>query len=505
MFLVGGAHPTCAIRPPPFSNEKDGAPSKRLTLHDVDVNMTEPKPKAHLLVVDDDRIILDSLAEFLRLEGYEVDTAASFAEAMQVIDRRIIELIISDVNMPGGNGFELLHVVRKKAPETAVIMMTGYGTIESAVEAIKMGAYDYLTKPIIDDELKLCVERGLAQQSILRENRILKERLDLRFGFDNLIGQDYRMRKVFDLIESVAQSDVTVLIQGASGTGKSVLAGVIHQRSDRRSEPFVEVSCGAIPETLLESELFGHVRGAFTGAVSNKAGKFKAAHGGTMFLDEISTASPALQIKLLRVLQSRQFEPVGSNQTETVDARVIVATNTDLQEEMRAGRFREDLYYRVNVVTVDIPTLAERLGDVPILAKHFLKRFSIQAKHKHEILGFDDEALEMLQRYAWPGNVRELENAVERAVVLSKGTYITVDDLPPKLIEQATIAEPPAMWEARPLKEALEGPEKRIIEAALRANGWNRQLTAEQLGINRTTLYKKMKRYGLDAEPLHAR
>jgi DNA-binding NtrC family response regulator len=320
---------------------------------------------------------------------------------------------------------------------------------------------------------------------------------------EGLIGQDYQMRKVFDLIESVAQSSVTVLIQGASGTGKSVIAGVIHQRSDRRDKPFVEVSCGAIPETLLESELFGHTRGAFTGAVSNKAGKFKAAHGGTVFLDEISAASPALQVKLLRVLQSHQFEPVGSNKTETADVRVIVATNVDLEAEMQAGRFREDLFYRVNVVTIDLPTLGERVVDIPLLADYFFKRISVEAKR--EILGFDDDTVQLLQRYPWPGNVRELENAIERAVVLCKGRYITADDLPPKVVEAAVTCELPVLYEPKPLKEALAGPERRIIEAALRANGWNRQLTAEQLGVNRTTLYKKMKRYGLEGEPAHVR
>ncbi|UCE60901.1 MAG: sigma-54-dependent Fis family transcriptional regulator [Phycisphaerales bacterium] len=466
--------------------------------------MTAPvERKPSILVVDDDCIILDSLGEFLRLEGYEVATASSFGEAVRVIDGQSIDLIISDVNMPGGNGFELLHVVRKKAPETAVIMITAYGTIESAVEAIKMGAYDYLTKPIIDDELKLCVQRSLAQQAVLRENRILKEKLELRFGLDAVIGHDYRMLKVFDLVEAVAGSKVTVLVQGKSGTGKSLIARVVHQRSERREEPFIEVSCGAIPETLLESELFGHVRGAFTGAVATKAGKFKAAHGGTIFLDEIAASSPGLQVKLLRVLQTQQFEPVGSNKTETVDVRVILASNVDLEEEVKAGRFREDLYYRINVVTIDMPTLAERVGDIPLLADHFLKLSC--AEMKREILGFDDEALQLLQRYDWPGSVRELENAVARAVVLCKGRRIGVNDLPPRLVETADATEPAEVYTPKPLKEALEQPEKRILEAALRANGWNRQLTAQQLGINRTTLYKKMKRYGLEGEPAHTR
>lgn len=455
--------------------------------------------KGHVLVCDDDRIILDSLGEFLRAEGFGVSAATSFNGAMHCLDRNEVDVLITDVNMPGGNGFELLHAVRRKCPDVAVIMMTGYGTIESAVEAIKMGAHDYLTKPIHDDELRIRVDRALTQKSLVRENRMLKGRLDAKFGLANIVGHDYRMLKVFDLIESVAGSRVTVLMQGASGTGKSLLARVIHQQSDRRDQPFVEVSCGAIPEQLLESELFGHVRGAFTGAVANKAGKFRAAHGGTLFLDEIGTASPGLQVKLLRVLQSQQFEPVGSNKTDTVDVRVILATNVDLETEVKEGRFREDLFYRINVVVVDLPPLSERLCDIPLLARFFLEKFCKQ--HKRTILDLDEQAMRMLQSYAWPGNVRELENAIERAVVLTKTRYITVEQLPPKLTN-AVAAAPPTLVHPLPLRNALEEPERRILEAALRANGWNRQLTAEKLGINRTTLYKKMKRFGLDKEPI---
>lgn len=455
-----------------------------------------------ILVVDDDRIILDSLAEFLRVEGYGTETAASFKSALQVMERQPVDLIISDLNMPGGNGFELLHVVRKRYPETVLIMMTGYGTIESAVEAIKMGAFDYLTKPIIDDELKVCVERALNQRMILRENRVLKERLDQRYGLEAVVGQDYRMLKVLDLVETVADSNVTVLVRGPSGTGKSLIATVIHQRSERRNKPFVEVGCGAIPETLLESELFGHVRGAFTGAVVDKPGKFKAADGGTVFLDEVSAASPALQVKLLRFMQSHQFEPVGSNKTETVDVRVILASNVDLEAEVAAGRFREDLFYRVNVITIEIPPLCERVSDIPLLAANFLDHF--KAEMKREILDFDEEVMHVLQCYHWPGNVRELQNTVERAVVLCKERYITTRSLPSKLAQSVETSKEAETLHHTSLKEALEEPEKRIIEAALRANGWNRQLTAQQLDINRTTLYKKMKRYDLEAAPIHA-
>ncbi len=453
--------------------------------------------KATILLVDDDKLIIDPLAEFLRMENYAVQMAHSLSEAISAIERNAVDVVISDVNMPGGNGFELLHTVRKRWPEIVSIMMTGFGTIESAVEAIRMGAYDYLTKPINDDELSICIERALAQRALLRENRVLRERLDHRFGMESVIGQDYHMVKVFELIESVATSKVSVLIQGASGTGKTLIANVIHQRSDRHDGPFVEVSCGAIPETLLESELFGHARGAFTGAVVNKVGKFKAAHRGTIFLDEIATASPSLQVKLLRVLQSHQFEPVGSNKTETVDVRVILATNVNLEDEVRAGRFRQDLFYRVNVVTVDMPPLCDRLGDIPLLANTFLERFREQMKRN--VIGFEDEALQAMQRYSWPGNVRELENVVERAVVLCKGSHIGVNDLPVKLVQFDSHEAAPVVGESlQGLEKALEEPERRIILAALNANHWNRQLTAAQLGINRTTLYKKMKRYGLD-------
>jgi DNA-binding NtrC family response regulator len=460
--------------------------------------MAKQAAKTPILVVDDDGIILDSLCEYLRLEGYAVRPAASFSEAVQALDEETFDLIVSDINLPGGDGFELLHIAKKKAPQTVTIMMTGYGTIESAVEAIRMGAYDYLTKPIVDADILLCVERALTQQMLLRENCALKERLQQRYGLSNVVGHDYRMLKVFDLIESVADAKVTVLIQGDSGTGKSLVAEVIHQQSSRRDKPFVEVSCGAIPETLLESELFGHVRGAFTGAVANKTGKFKAADGGTIFLDEVSAASPGLQVKLLRTLQSHEFEPVGSNETQKVDVRVILATNVDLEAEVAAGRFREDLFYRINVITLTMPTLKERVSDIPLLAKHFLEKYASESKR--EIYGIADDALAVMQRYAWPGNVRELENAIERAVVLAKGRQITLDDLPPKVVAGAPAATSIAAYQPLPLKTALEQPEKQIIEAALRANGWNRQRTAEQLEINRTTLYKKMKRYGLEPE-----
>lgn len=473
--------------------------------------------KGRVLVVDDDAAVSGSLAAFLRADGYAVSSVSSGEQALGVLaderEGRDFQVVICDVSMPGIGGMETLGRVGKARPDVAVLMLTGYGTIESAVAAVRAGAADYLTKPLVDQELRLALERALREQAIRAENVNLRRRLDARHGLDSIVGADARMLKIYDLIEAVAPSKTTVLMSGESGTGKSMIARAIHQRSPRRDRPFIELACGSIPETLLESELFGHVRGAFTGAHADKMGRFFAADGGTIFLDEINSASPGMQLKLLRVLQERKFEPVGSTQTLEVDVRVVLASNQPLERLVAAGTFRQDLYYRINVVRIDLPPLRARPGDVPLLVDAILKRKT--AELGKQIVGVSAEAMQALLRHPFPGNIRELENVLERAAVVARRPTIELDDLPSDVVEgrgafglpdhaRAGLAaddapdSPDTPWTPVPLEHALREPEKRILLKALRANDWNRQVTADQLGINRTTLYKKMKALGID-------
>lgn len=482
-------------------------------------------PPARILVVDDDPIVAHSLSEFLAAEGLDAAVAHSAAEALEILaaaerpadssaDPRPFNLVISDVAMPGMSGLELLRRIGAEHPSVVVLFLTGYGTIESAVEAIRAGAFDYLSKPVVDEELRIALQKALRQQALLAENSALRHRLHDRADLGNIVGSDYRMLKAYELIEAVAPSKATVLMTGESGTGKSLVARAIHQRSGRRDHPFVEIHCGSIPETLLESELFGHVKGAFTGAVTDKQGRFLAADRGTIFIDEINSASPALQLKLLRVIQERRFEPVGSDRTIEVDVRIIVASNQPLEELVRRGEFRQDLYYRINVVRIELPALRDRASDIPALFDHFLQHHA--REHGKIIAGAAPEVYERLRRYPFPGNVRELENIAERAVVLSRRPTIGLEDLPPGIASgtgagpqtnfdplssgdaECALLAPDAPWVPMPLEEALREPERRILLKALRANNWNRQATADQLGINRTTLYKKIKQLGLD-------
>ncbi len=454
--------------------------------------------KGTLLIVDDDRQVLSSMADWLREQGYEVEIATALADARAILQRRRFQILLLDMRLEDGDGLNFIPECKRDWPEMAIVLFTGYGTPEIALEAMRAGAIEVLTKPIIDEELGFALERAIHQQKVIQENEQLKKQLKERYSLENIIGRDPRMQRVYEMIEAVADTRSTVLITGESGTGKSLIARAIHRLSSRRSKPFVEVACGALPETLLESELFGHVAGAFTGATGDKIGKFMQADGGTIFLDEIGTASPALQVKLLRVLQDFEFEPVGSTKTYTVDVRVILATNEDLAQAVAQGRFRRDLYFRINVINIELPPLRERVTDIPLLAIHFLKQFSQETGRKFE--GFTPEAMRALQVYSWPGNVRELQNVIERAVLLGKGPLVDVEDLPPNVVASL----PPVLTvpSGKPLKQALSLPERQIILETLEAHKWNRQAAARALGINRTTLYKKMKRLGLmDAAP----
>jgi len=417
-----------------------------------------------------------------------VDIAPGGQEALAALGSRTYDLVFTDINMPGVTGFDVLREVNLKYPETQVVLITGFGEIQTAIQAIKQGAYDYVQKPLVDDDIKMIARRVMEQRALSEENRYLRQRLGMRPKIANFVGQDPKVKKIFEVIEAVADTKTTVLITGESGTGKTLIARAVHYNSSRRNGPFVEVSCGALPETLLESELFGHVKGAFTGATSDKVGKFELAHGGTIFLDEINTASPGLQVKLLRAIQEREFERVGGTETITLDVRFILATNYDLRESVEEGTFRKDLFYRVNVVPIHMPPLRERVSDIPLLAEHFLRLYARQ--NNSPVKAISPEAIAALKQYRWPGNVRELENAIETAVVLCKGEEIQVEDLPPTITAKA---EP----ERLPLKQALERAEREIIENALKVNNWKRQPTAEMLEIDRTTLFKKMRLYGL--------
>ncbi len=448
-----------------------------------------------LLLVDDDRHLLESMSSWLGTQGYAVRSADGGSTARQIIDNCPLDVAVVDLRLSDGDGFEILDYCRKAQPKLPVILMTGYGTVETGIEALRLGAHDLLTKPLIDEELLLSIRRAMNQQQVIEENKQLKKQLDHRFGLENIIGNAPQMARIFEIVESVADTRATVLITGQSGTGKSLVARAIHRCSSRSKGPFVEVACGALPENLLESELFGHVAGAFTGAMGNKEGKFMQADGGTIFLDEIGTASPGMQVKLLRVLQELQFEQVGGSQTFSVDTRIILATNEDLEKAVREGRFRQDLMYRINVINLELPSLAQRSSDIPSLADHFLALVCDNTGKSFD--GFDSGAINALQSYNWPGNVRELQNVIERAVLLGKGPRITIADLPAHVSQGVPVATIAASTR-QTLKEALEAPERQIILQVLRENNWNRNLTADQLGINRTTLYKKMKKLGLE-------
>ena len=450
--------------------------------------------KTRILVVDDEASHLQMLDAVLSAEGYEIHKAGDGREAIGLVEERFYDLLLMDVRMSKVGGIEALKAIKKISPGIPVIIMTAYASVNTAVDALKSGAYDYLTKPLDIEELKILVKKALHHRKLEQENVYLKERLGDRFDFSNIIGRSPAMRDLFETIALVAPSEATVLIAGESGTGKELIANAIHQNSPRTNRPFIKVNCAALPETLLESELFGHEKGAFTGALARKQGRFQLAHTGSIFLDEVGEMTPTTQTKILRVLQEREFEPLGSTQAVKVDTRVIAATNKNLLEEIEQGNFREDLYYRLNVVTLQVPSLRERRDDISLLADFFLKQYA--EKNRRLIKGFTPRAMDLLMRHSWPGNVRELENVVERAVIMARGDLISQAELPDTIRGLDVEMEKPEMdlSSGRSLKEV----ERDMILRTLEDTGGNRTRTAEILGISRRTLQLKLKEYGVN-------
>ncbi len=452
-----------------------------------------------ILVIDDSPEILRLFSDYLRAEGYEVDTAEDGARGIASVEKNFYDMILTDLKMPGIDGMEVLKFINERSPDSLCIILTGYGTVKNAVEAIKLGAFDYLTKPVKMDEILVTFQRAFEFRNLKRENVQLRQQLKRKYRFENIIGDSERMQKVFEIIEKVADTDSTVLILGESGTGKELIAKAIHYNSYRRDNPFVPVNCAAIPSELLESELFGHEKGAFTNAIRMRIGRFEMANGGTVFLDEIGDMNPLLQSKLLRVLQERQFERVGGTKTIKTDIRILAATHQDLKGLVQQRKFREDLYYRLNVIPIGVPPLRERRADIPLLTQHFLEQFNKRKKKK--IKGIHEDAMGRLVQYSWPGNVRELENTIERMVILVDGDIVMSSDLPEKFQEAAGSAAQSQSQDIPEngicLDEAVNEYERRLILQALVKTGWVKNKAAQLLNLNRTTLIEKIKRQNL--------
>jgi DNA-binding NtrC family response regulator len=448
-------------------------------------------PRGRVVIADDEETARRSLGQILGEDGYEVTLAADGEEALRLVARESPDILLTDLKMPLMDGQELLARVRQAYPDIAVVIMTAHGTIRSAVKALREGAEDYLTKPIDVEELEHLLEGIMKRRRLVTETRLLRERLDEKYSFEAIVGRSSQMLEVFRLVDQVAPSQASILVTGESGTGKELIAQAIHQRSPRREAPFVKVSCAALPETLLESELFGHERGAFTGALARRPGRFEIAAGGTVFLDEIGDIPMGMQVKLLRFLQERQFERLGGNQTLTVDARIIAATHRDLKGLTQEGRFREDLYYRLNVIEIPLPPLRSRTHDIPLLVDHFVRTYA--AANRKEIQGTSQAALAALVGYAWPGNVRELEHAVERAVILARGPLLDLDLFP-------TLPHPeagPSQQENVPLipGASLDEIEREAIHRTLESVSGSTKRAAAILGISPRTIQYKLKRY----------
>ncbi|MFH1596598.1 MAG: sigma-54 dependent transcriptional regulator [Pseudomonadota bacterium] len=451
-----------------------------------------------ILVVDDESNYLTVMEALLSEAGYEVLTAPGALEALKIAGASDLDLVLTDMKMPRMSGIELLDELRRLYPDLPVIIMTAYGTVEKAVTAMKKGAFDYILKPFKNEEILVTIAKALKYRHLILKNLLLTQELEKKYGFPNIVGESRGMQEILALVKRVASSRATVLVTGESGTGKELIARAIHQCSNRAQKPFISVNCAALTETLLESELFGHERGAFTHAVAMRKGRFELADGGTLFLDEVAEMSPALQVKLLRVLQEMEFERVGGSRSIKVDVRVVAASNRDLKEEVEAGRFREDLFYRLNVVHLHIPPLRQRQEDTPLLATHFIQKYV--AENVRGKTRVTPEALKLLVQYAWPGNVRELENVVERAVILCHNNLITPNDLPAELA--------PAAPDSRldidrfiplhtPLPEALDHIEEQMIRRALEQSGHVQVRAAELLGITKSLLQYKLKKYHL--------
>ncbi len=449
---------------------------------------------AHILVVDDERSTLDALSTILGREGHDVLTVASAQEALTLLQDEELDLLLSDVKMPKMDGLALLRHVKAHHPGTIVSMMSGHQDVTAAVEAMKAGAFDYLVKPFGREDVLRTVQKALAHRLLLVENLALKRQVRYQIARAQVIGSSPAWRKICEMVEQIAPSRATVLINGESGTGKELIAGLIHHLSPRTDQPFITINAAALPATLLEAELFGHEKGAFTGAQQRKAGRFELADGGTLFLDEIGDMPPEVQVKILRVLQDGAFERLGSTRTMRTDVRVVAATNKDLMQEVEAGRFRLDLYYRLNVITLPLPALRQRREDIPLLVVHFLRKYAEQ--NNKEVSGIQQQALQYLQHYEWPGNVRELENVIERAVVLAKEPIIGIAELPGHFQEKEFLPAPTDHF-VLPLHATLADIEREAIAQALHHSAGNRQATARSLNIGVATLYRKLKEYQL--------
>jgi two-component system response regulator PilR (NtrC family) len=448
-----------------------------------------------ILVVDDEQIIRESLSFVLRKEGYEVEEASNGREALEKQEARPFDVVITDIEMPEMRGVNLLERIAERTPETFVIIVTAFGSLETAITALRKGAYDYVLKPVDFDEMLHRVRKLLDHRSLAKEITLLRQELNQSYSFDKIIGQSESMKRVFQVIQRVAVSDGTVLITGKSGSGKELVARAIHANSHRKNKRFMPINCGAIVDTLFESELFGHKKGSFTGATSDKEGLFKVAEGGTVFLDEVSEIPLHLQVKLLRTIEQREITPVGMTDAIKIDVRIIAATNRDLREEMEKGKFREDLFYRLNVVEIHLPSLSDRPDDVPLLAQHFLDIYRKQMGRP--IKGFSNEAMQALIRHSWKGEVRELENIVERAVIFCDGDMITLEHLP----EHARPAGATLSFELpkkdQSLREAVKDFERRYISEILGQKGGNKESAAQALSISLSSLYRKMDELGI--------